>query len=348
MTGQVPALKRFPTFVLAGLLSALTANPAVAAGLGALDQDDRPDGQLSLVAQESGDGLPGGNDALDGRIAELENRLALAREEADRVRIEQEELRARLDDLDDQIAIARQIMELQERELAQLQASLAAQAEEEARQEAERAAAAAAEAEVEARAAAEFPQNLLESPVLLAIGAAVLVLTLAVGLISRGGRRRDYEQEETFVMVPGATERDEAGSTPDTGCNGRHEEEEFTPEPGQEAVDDSFAEERPDGERQAERGADLSVEAESGAGPEAVEVQTDEEDGSDMEFDRTGEEEITEEEIAEQLNLAYSLYKMGDKAGARESLERVIAVGNEEQVREARKLLLLVIVNDME
>ncbi|MYA67391.1 MAG: hypothetical protein F4Y22_09085 [Gammaproteobacteria bacterium] len=67
-----------------------------------------------------------------------------------------------------------------------------------------------------------------------------------------------------------------------------------------------------------------------------------------MEFDRTGEEEITEEEIAEQLNLAYSLYKMGDKAGARESLERVIAVGNEEQVREARKLLLLVIVNDME
>ena len=276
------------------------------------DQDDQPDGQLSLVVQEGEDDLQGGNDELDERIAELENQLALALEEADRVRIEQEELRARLDDLDDQIAMARQIIELQERELAQLQASLAAQAEERARQEAEQAAAAeaaaaaAAEAEAEARAAAEFPRNLLESPVYLAIGAAILVLALVYLLMRRNTRHdEEDEQEEAFIVI---------GS-------------EDAPDVDQAEDEPAAVEETPDV-------AD-------------AEVPGDDDEGND-----DGEDELTvdldgaeEEEVAEQLNLAYSFHKMGETAKARSILENVIRSGNEGQISEARQLLA--IIDDM-
>lgn len=277
-------------------------------------QDEQPDGQLSLVVQESGDDSQGGNNELDERIAELENQLALALEEADRVRIEQEELRARLDDLDEQISMARQIMELQEQELAQLQASLAAQAEEQARQEAERAAAAeaaaaaaAAEAEAEARAAAEFPRNLLESPVYLAIGAAILVLALALLLMMRNTRRdEEDEQEEAFIVIGGenAPESEQA------------EVEAETEENGAAGVDDDESDD------------------EGGA------AYADDEDEFAVELDEAGEEEV-----AEQLNLAYSLHKMGETDKARRILENVIRSGNEGQISEARQLLA--IIDDM-
>lgn len=279
-------------------------------------QDEQPDGQLSLVVQENEDDGQGGSDELDERIAELESQLALALEEADRVRIEQEELRARLDDLDDQISMARQIMELQEQELAQLQASLAAQAEEQARQEAERAAAAeaaaaaaAAEAEAEARAAAEFPQNLLESPVYLAIGAAILVLALAFLLMMRNSRGdEEDEQEEAFIVIGSedAPESEQAGVEAETEENG--------------------AAGADDGETDDEDGA----------------AYADDEDDDEfaVELDEAGEEEV-----AEQLNLAYSLHKMGDTAKARKILENVIRSGNEGQISEARQLLA--IIDDM-
>ena len=271
------------------------------------DQDDQPDGQLSLVVQEGEDDLQGGNDELDERIAELENQLALALEEADRVRIEQEELRARLDDLDDQIAMARQIIELQERELAQLQASLAAQAEERARQEAEQAAAAeaSAAAAAEAQAAAEFPQNLLESPVYLAIGAAILVLALALLLMMRNTRHdEEDEQEEAFIVI---------GS--------------------EDAPDVDQAEDEPDADDETPAVADAD-------------------DSGNDDDDEGGEDELTvdldgaeEEEVAEQLNLAYSFHKMGETAKARSILENVIRSGNEGQISEARQLLA--IIDDM-
>ena len=282
------------------------------------DQDDQPDGQLSLVVQEGGDDVQGGVDELDARIAELENQLALAQEEADRVRIEQEELRARLDDLDDQIAMARQIIELQERELAQLQASLAAQAAEQARQEAEQAAAAeaaatAAEAAAaaEARAAAEFPRSLLGNPLLLAVAAAILVLALVLVLMKRGGRGdEEDEREEAFIVIGSedAPDVDQAEDEPDAA------EESPTPE---ETLDEA---------------------------PDETPKVTNADDSGDDELtvDLDGAEE---EEVAEQLNLAYSFHKMGETAKARGILENVIRSGNDGQISEARQLLA--IIDDM-
>lgn len=270
-------------------------------------RDEEPDGQLSLVVRESEDDGQGGDDELDERIVELENQLALALEEADRVRVEQEELRARLDDLDDQISMARQIVELQERELAQLQASLAAQAEEQARREAASGAAAAAAAPEAETRAAEFPQNLLESPVYLAIGAAVLVLALALLLLMRNSRRdEENEREEAFIVVGG-------------------EDAPESEQPGVEAEAE---------EKEAAGADDDESDNEDGA------AHVEDEDEFAVELDEAGEEEV-----AEQLNLAYSLHKMGDTAKARKMLENVIRSGNEGQIGEARQLLA--IIDDM-
>ena len=266
------------------------------------DQDDGPRGQLSLVAEEEADDGQGDSDELDRRIAELENELALAQEEVARVRVEQEELRSRLDDLDEQISMARQIIDLQEQELAQLQASLAAEASEQARLEAEQAAAAAAAAEAEALAEAETLaeaealENVLENPVFyIVIGTAILVVALLLAMaralsLKRRGRHLDRtrDPEETFVVV------------------------------GTDNVSEKRVEEVSDADG----------------------VDRDDENGFVIDLDEAGEEEV-----AEQLNLAYSFHKMGDAVRARRILENVIRSGNEGQISEARQLLA--IIDDM-
>ena len=277
-------------------------------------QDDQSAGQLSLLVQEEegADDGQGGDDELDARIAELENQLALTLEEVDRVRIEQEELRARLDDLDAQISMARQIIELRARELAQLQASLAEQAEDQAPRETGQATAAdaASAAEAEAPAAAEFPRSLLENPLYLVIGAAILVFALVLLLMMRNSRR-DQEREkrdENFVAIG---DEETAASEP--------------AQDGPEAAAEKVVEADDDDADNADNAdnADDATAAENGNG-----------------FDFAADlDEAGEEAVAEQLNLAYSLHKMGNTAKARKLLENVIRSGNEGQIGEARQLL---------
>lgn len=266
-----------------------------------IDLDDGPDGQLSLVVGEADEDGQGGSDELDQRIVELENELAQAREEADRVSIEQEELRTRLDDLDEQISLARRIVELQERELAQLQASLAAEAEErQERQAAEQAAAAEAEAPP-----ADSIESLLENPVFyFVIGAAVLIFALLLVLAHVlfgifGGQRREVTEdpEESFAVI---------------------------------GYEDALA-------GQPEQGILPEFEAVAADRGDTEEENRDEDDfGGDL------DEAAEEEEVAEQLNLAYSVHKMGDTGRARRILENVIRSGNEGQISEARQLLAII------
>ncbi len=296
------------------------------------DQDDDPDGQLSLVVGEADEGGQGGSDELDQRIAELENELAQAQEEADRVRIEQEELRARLDDLDEQISMARQIIELQEQELAQLQASLAAEAEEQqARQATERAAAVEGEAEIPPTDSLE---SLLENPVFyFAFGAAVLILAILLVLarvllrIFRGNRLdEEGDSQEPFEIIgfKEAPERE------------REEQKERGVEAGNK-LRYELADE-PEGQ------------PEQGVAPKPEVVAADPGDTNDAEYpDGEGEKDFEvdldkagEEEIAERLNLAYSFHKMGDTGKARKILENVIRSGNEGQISEARQLLAII------
>ena len=301
--------------------------PLAAPAPQASGQDDDANGQLSLVVENSEDDGQGGGDELDQRIRELEDQLALSLEEVDRVRIEQEELRSRLDDLDEQISMARQIIDLQQQELVDLQASLMAAAAEQARVDAEQAAA-AAEAEALAAeresAASQFPQSLLENPVYLAIGAAILVLGLVLLMMLRGNRDEDDdEEEETFVVIgageAGDDEEEDAGDDSTTD-----DDEEIAPE--SEEVEHTDAEDAPPAAQDEEEDADNASEA----------GDPDEEEGFSIDQDEAGEEEI-----AEQLNLAYSFHKMGETEQARKILENVIRSGNETQISEARQLLAI-------
>ncbi len=100
------------------------------------DQDDQPQGQLSVVSSDEAIDANSGaagladaeNETLDQRIAELETQLAQRSEEADRARIEREELDSRMADIEAQIAAAQEIIRLQDMQLAQLQESLTAAA----------------------------------------------------------------------------------------------------------------------------------------------------------------------------------------------------------------------------
>ena len=158
------------------------------------DQDDQPQGQLSVV---SGDDARSGaaglgyaeNEGLDQRIAELEAQLAQRQEEADRARAEREELDSRMVDLEVQIAAAQEIIRLQDIQLAQLQESLNAAAadaqllaEQQAIQDA-----AAAEAALLIDTPSSLADDLTVNSVFILFGIILLILLLVV-LMQRRNR----------------------------------------------------------------------------------------------------------------------------------------------------------------
>ena len=165
------------------------------------DQDDQPQGQLSVVSSDDAIDANSGaaeladaeNESLDQRIAELEAQLAQRSEEADRARIEREELDSRMADLETQIAAAQEIIRLQDMQLAQLQVSLraaAAEAQLIAEQQAMQTAAAA-----EATLPVDPPTSLVDDVMRILMGNSlfilfgiVLVILLLVVLMLRRNR----------------------------------------------------------------------------------------------------------------------------------------------------------------
>jgi len=113
--------------------SSIGVEPLTAPANGPTSQNNSQQGQLSVVtADSSTDNSTNASGAVteeiaefDRRIAELENRLALSQENADRAEIEQQELSSRLGSIELQIDSAQEILDLQDLQLAQLQESLA-------------------------------------------------------------------------------------------------------------------------------------------------------------------------------------------------------------------------------
>jgi pilus assembly protein FimV len=187
------------------------------------EPDQQPRGQLSIVSGDAVDSASGAgstadaqNAELDRRIAELENQLALRREEADRARIEREELESRLADLEIQIDEAQELIRLRDMQLAQLQQSLAE---------------AAAQAQVQAQAAAQaatgtpqpapaanrpggFSDTLMrmlsDNAVLALAGVLLLILLLVVILLRRN--RIDEGGEDFEEIVEDFEEEQGSGS----------------------------------------------------------------------------------------------------------------------------------------
>ena len=333
--------------LLAGLLLSFAAGLSYANGPhgpNAAPQLSPQANQGSVAAASGAESL----EQLDLRIAALENQMALALAEVDRVNQERAELLARLDDLDAQIVLARQLVTAGQQQISALQANLAAEAEQRARLEAEQAQAAAAAAEAEAAAAAAEagaePEGALFNPVVVAIGLALIILTLfAVRMLRQD---RDEERSESpelqhghaNVDPPRVAQRATPGSeavepdvprpptTPVTGDRDDFASETFSIEP----------ETGPDDPADA-----IALDEEAGAEEEQAPMRDDPGPGDDdvyvIELDNGDEEEI-----AERLNLAYSFHRMGDTDQARRILEQVIRVGNESQVSEARQLLAII------
>ena len=178
------------------------------------DQDDQPQGQLSVVSSDDAIDANSGaaeladaeNESLDQRIAELEAQLAQRSEEADRARIEREELDSRMADLEAQIAAAQEIIRLQDMQLAQLQVSLSAAAAEAqliAEQQAMQTAAAA-----EATLPVDPPTSLADDVMRILVGNSlfilfgiVLVILLLVVLMLRRNRAAKTDGHDIDDLV---------------------------------------------------------------------------------------------------------------------------------------------------
>ena len=116
------------------------------------------DGQLKLATPtesttgQAGQGT-GDQQQAAAEVQALQGQLTVGQEELDRAQRENQELSSRVKDLDGQIESAERLLQLQNEEMAAMQAKLAA--EQKAKAEAEAAAAAQAQAEADAAAAAE-------------------------------------------------------------------------------------------------------------------------------------------------------------------------------------------------
>jgi pilus assembly protein FimV len=199
----------------------------LAAPLNAIpDQGDQPQGQLSVVSSDDAIDTNSGaaeladadNATLDQRIAELETQLAQRSEEADRARIEREELDSRMADLEAQIAAAKEIIRLQDIQLALLQESLTAAADVQLILEQQAIADAAA---AEAGLPVDSPSSLIDdvmriltgNSIFILFGIVLVILLLVVLMLRRNRAAKADNQDLDEIAEQGFNaEKDEAAA----------------------------------------------------------------------------------------------------------------------------------------
>ena len=199
----------------------------LAAPLNAIpDRGDQPQGQLSVVSSDDAIDTNSGaaeladadNETLDQRIAELETQLAQRSEEADRARIEREELDSRMADLEAQIAAAKEIIRLQDIQLALLQESLTAAADVQLILEQQAIANVAA---AEAGLPVDSPSSLIDdvmriltgNSIFILFGIVLVILLLVVLMLRRNRAAKADNQDLDEIAEQGFNaEKDEAAA----------------------------------------------------------------------------------------------------------------------------------------
>ena len=310
-----------------------------------LEEDDQPQGQLSVVteAPSAGDlrSAAGGIDEqesaeLDRRIAQLENQLALRQEEADRASIERAELDSRLADLESQIDAAPEIIRLQDLQLAQLQDQLAeAAAQAEAAEAAEAATAALAAIEVEVTVDPQPTSGnglmndlmrILTGNTLTMILGLTLVILLLVAILLRRNKATGPDDEDLDELAE--------KEFPSDAENGGEEAADGDPD----TQIDEFIH---DDNKRAEAKVEIDEDIQDEDNPDDLGFLSDDDE---VEIESVVEVEEADllsddDETATKLELAYAYQKMGDIEGAKEILQEVIKEGADEQVKEAEELI---------
>jgi FimV-like protein len=314
----------------------LSAEPAVPSG-----------GQLSVVVTNTSD-LERENLALDARIQELEDQLALSQEEVARAARERADFISRLEAIERQITAAQEIIRLQDEQLAQLAQSLAA-------------AAIARDNEVAATppitSSVRDASAFLGQPLVAAVAAGIAILLLVLLLLRRS--RDNHEADGEADVIKFDAQRNESGDSaaPQTEASGGIGGEQ-APKAGPtfgSADGADAAGKRMQDELDKEL---LAILAEQESGASSVKPQASNQpippafDPEELIFRAQDEvleagkpaapNVIDEDEAATKLELAYAYHKMGDNAGAAEILFEVLDEGGETHKVEAQKLLALV------
>ncbi len=308
-----------------------------------LEEDDQPQGQLSVVteAPSAGDlgSAAGGIDEqesaeLDRRIAQLENQLALRQEEADRASIERAELDSRLADLESQIDAAQEIIRLQDLQLAQLQDQLAeagaAQAE---AAEAATAALAAIEVEVTVDPQPTSGNGLMNDLMRILTGntftmilGLTLVILLLVAILLRRNKATGPDDEDLDELAE--------KEFPSDAENGGEEAADGDPD----TQIDEFIH---DDNKRAEAKVEIDEDIQDEDNPDDLGFLSDDDEVEIESVVEVEEPDLLsdDDETATKLELAYAYQKMGDIEGAKEILQEVIKEGAYEQVKEAEELI---------
>jgi FimV-like protein len=314
----------------------LSADPTVPSG-----------GQLSVVVTNTSD-LERENSALDARIQELEDQLALSQEEVARAARERDDFISRLEAIERQITAAQEIIRLQDEQLAQLAQSLAA-------------AAIARDNEVAATppiaSSVRDASAFLGQPLVAAAAAGIAILLLVLFLLRRSRDNHEADGEVDVIKFDAQSTGSGVSAAPQTDTADRAGGEQMPkaePLLGLAAEADAAstkAQEELDKELMA-----ILAEEDSGAG--SIKPQASSQpmapafDPEELTFRAQDEAPeavrpvaanvIDEDEAATKLELAYAYHKMGDNAGAAEILLEVLDEGGEAHKAEAQKLLALV------
>jgi FimV-like protein len=314
----------------------LSAEPTVPSG-----------GQLSVVVTNTSD-LERENSALDARIQELEDQLALSQEEVARAARERADFISRLEAIERQITAAQEIIRLQDEQLAQLAQSLAA-------------AAIARDNEVAATppiaSSVRDASAFLGQPLVAAAAAGIAILLLVLFLLRRSRDNHEADGEVDVIKFDAQSTGSGDSAAPQTDTADRAGGEQM---PKAEPLLGSAAEaDAASTKAQDELDKELmAILAEEDSGAGIIKPQASSQpmapafDPEELTFRAQDEAPeavrpvaanvIDEDEAATKLELAYAYHKMGDNAGAAEILLEVLDEGGEAHKVEAQKLLALV------
>lgn len=258
------------------------------------------DGELRLLAANRSRGQRAGDS--DARVTDLENELAITREELDRARRSNSELNVQLDDLEGQIETLNEILKLKDDQLAEWRAEM---------QKLQDAAA------TRPAPAAKTEESLMTNPFLLDGLLLLVIAGLVAGMLVMRKRKEESEvEEEEFADV--LLLEEEVAEEDAQSENSEKESEE-----ADDTLDDTASIEF-DGAG-INGGADLDLEAD-----EDVNLDLDDDDLDELDFD---------EDVSSKLDLARAYVDMGDNDGARALLIEVALEGDAEQIQEANELL---------
>lgn len=293
------------------------------------------------------------NSQLDQRLIELENLIAINLEERDRARIQREELNSRLLQLNAQIDDAKELIRLQDLQLAQLRAQLAETT--------------VSPAEISMpglRESADIAENFVENESVwakvlnsflgffqsnspLVTVAAPLALLLLGWLLwwDRANYAESKSGEEVEKPNKFQSHETDQSAVPENKGSGAEIDSGAASELIQGRVFNEGTE--PSSAQSAsvnEPPASESIEFILGSADEDSFADLDflsDEERKELETPEAIEEifYLGDEESATKLELAYAYVKMNDIEGAKEILSEVIEEGNADQKKEAEKLL---------